>query len=112
MVELIGARMIQAGGAGLMVPASLSLLLASVPAQARPGAIGAWSAFGALGAALGPVVGGSLVQLSWRWVFLINIPVGLIALALAAGSCRRARTRKLTGRPDIAGAACSRRWSD
>src|SRR5262252_2314081 len=82
--ELIAARIVQAVGAGLMVPASLSLLLANVPASARAKAIGTWSAFGALGAALGPVIGGSLVQLSWRWVFWINIPVGLLAVLLAA----------------------------
>src|SRR5712692_6781478 len=57
--ELIAARIVQAAGAGLMVPASLSLLLASVPAAGRAKAIGTWSAFGALGAALGPVIGGS-----------------------------------------------------
>ena len=81
--ELIAARIIQAAGAGLMVPASLSLLLASVPASGRAKAIGTWSALGALGAALGPVIGGSLVQVSWRWVFWINIPVGLLAVLLA-----------------------------
>src|SRR5262244_4592487 len=81
--ELIAARIIQAVGAGLMVPASLSLLLASVPAPGRVKAIGTWSAFAALGAALGPVIGGSLVQLSWRWVFWINIPVGVAAIAMA-----------------------------
>src|SRR5712692_3492206 len=57
--ELVAARIVQAAGAGLMVPASLSLLLASVPAAGRAKAIGTWSAFGALGAALGPVIGGS-----------------------------------------------------
>lgn len=51
--ELIGARIVQAAGGGPMVPTSLSLLLASVPAKARSGAIGAWSAVGALGAVLG-----------------------------------------------------------
>ncbi len=102
--ELIAARIIQAGGAGLMVPASLSLLLAAVPAQARPGAIGAWSAVGALGAALGPVVGGSLVELSWRWVFLINIPVGIVALALTARVVPESKDSKLTGKPDVVGA--------
>src|SRR5262249_56891699 len=80
--ELIAARVIQAAGAGLMVPASLSLLLASVPLSGRAKAIGTWSAFGALGAALGPVIGGALVQLSWRWVFWITIPLGLLALLL------------------------------
>ena len=80
---LVAARVVQACGAGMMVPASLSLLLAEVPAAARPRAIGTWSAVGALGAALGPVIGGSLVQISWRLVFWINLPVGLIAVVLA-----------------------------
>src|SRR5689334_23422233 len=63
---LIAARVVQAAGAGIMVPASLSLLLAAVPPAGRAKAIGTWSALAALGAALGPVIGGSLVQLSWR----------------------------------------------
>ena len=83
MAALIAARVIQAAGAGAMVPASLSLLLAAVPAPARPKALGTWSALGALGAALGPVIGGSLVQVNWRWVFWVNLPVGLAAVILA-----------------------------
>jgi EmrB/QacA subfamily drug resistance transporter len=101
---LIGARIIQAAGAGLMVPASLSLLLAAVPARTRSGAIGAWSAVGALGAALGPVVGGSLVQVSWRWVFWINLPVGLVAIALSTRTVPESRDENTTGRPDVTGA--------
>src|SRR6202035_2390446 len=61
---LIAARVVQAAGAGAMVPASLSLLLAAVPAPGRAKAIGTWSALGALGAALGPVIGGTLVQVN------------------------------------------------
>jgi EmrB/QacA subfamily drug resistance transporter len=104
VAALIGARVIQAAGAGLMVPASLSLLLASVPAKARSSAIGAWSAVGALGAALGPVVGGSLVQLDWRWVFWINLPVGLAAIALTSRVVPDSKDDRITGRPDVAGA--------
>ena len=103
--ELIAARIIQAVGAGLMVPASLSLLLASVPAAGRAKAIGTWSALGALGAALGPVVGGSLVQLSWRWVFWINIPVGLVTILLATRVVPESKDQHSHGRPDLAGAA-------
>jgi EmrB/QacA subfamily drug resistance transporter len=102
--ELIAARIIQAAGAGLMVPASLSLLLASVPASGRAKAIGTWSAFGALGAALGPVIGGSLVQLSWRWVFWINIPVGLLAVLLTARVVPESKDQHARGRPDLVGA--------
>jgi EmrB/QacA subfamily drug resistance transporter len=102
--ELIGARVIQAAGAGLMVPASLSLLLAAVPTAARAQAIGTWSALGALGAALGPVIGGSLVQLSWRWVFWINLPVGLAAVLLARRVVPESRDENVRGRPDLIGA--------
>ena len=101
---LIGARVIQAVGAGMMVPASLSLLLAAVPASRRTAAISAWSAFGAMGAALGPVVGGSLVQASWRWVFWINIPVGLVAIVAALRLIRETRDDRAARRPDLAGA--------
>jgi EmrB/QacA subfamily drug resistance transporter len=101
---LIAARVIQAAGAGAMVPASLSLLLAAVPAQARAKAIGTWSALGALGAALGPVIGGSLVQVNWRWVFWINVPVGLAAVVLAARVVPESRDSASRGRPDLAGA--------
>jgi EmrB/QacA subfamily drug resistance transporter len=101
---LIAARVIQAAGAGLMVPASLSLLLAAVPAAARSRALGTWSALGALGAALGPVIGGSLVQINWRWVFWINLPVGLAALALARRVVPESRDERVTGRPDLIGA--------
>src|SRR5215468_10773343 len=104
-ITLIGARVIQAGGAGMMVPASLSLLLASVPPRARPAAIGTWSAFGAMGAAFGPVIGGSLVQLSWRWVFFINIPIGLAAIALATRVIPESRDTRAGPRPDLIGAA-------
>ena len=102
---LIGARVVQAGGAGLMVPASLALLLGSVPIRARPAAIGTWSAFGAMGAAFGPVIGGSLVQVSWRWVFFINIPIGLAAIVLAYRVVPESRDTHAAHRPDLIGAA-------
>jgi len=101
---LIGARLVQAVGAGLMVPASLSLLLAVVPAARRSQAIGSWSALAALGAALGPVLGGLLVQLSWRWVFWINIPVGLVAVVMAVRVLPESRDEGSGHRPDLAGA--------
>lgn len=105
VAALIAARVVQAIGAGLMVPASLSLLLASVPTEVRAKAIGTWSALGALGAALGPVIGGSLVQFSWRWVFWINLPVGVIAIALAARIVPESKDERVQGRPDLLGAA-------
>jgi EmrB/QacA subfamily drug resistance transporter len=104
VAALIAARVIQAIGAGLMVPASLSLLLAAVPAPARPKALGTWSALGALGAALGPVIGGALVQVNWRWVFWINLPVGLAAIALAVRVVPESRDDHVRGQPDVLGA--------
>jgi EmrB/QacA subfamily drug resistance transporter len=104
VATLIAARVIQAAGAGLMVPASLSLLLAAVPAADRARAIGTWSAVAALGAALGPVIGGSLVQLNWRWVFWINLPVGLAAILLAGRVVPESKDDHPAGRPDVLGA--------
>jgi EmrB/QacA subfamily drug resistance transporter len=79
---LVAFRLIQAAGAALLTPTSLGLVLASYPAQRRGGAVRAWTATGGLAAALGPVAGGLLVTASWRWVFLVNVPVGLAALAV------------------------------
>ena len=101
---LITARLVQAIGAGMMVPASLSLLLAAVPGHARAKAIGTWSAIGALGAALGPVIGGFLVEVSWRWVFWINIPVGVITVVLAFRVLPESRDETANSRPDMLGA--------
>jgi EmrB/QacA subfamily drug resistance transporter len=104
VAALIAARVLQAFGAGMMVPASLSLLLGAVPPAARVRAIGTWSAFGALGAALGPVIGGSLVQFGWRWVFWINLPVAVAAVVLAVRLVPDSRDEGDVGRPDLAGA--------
>jgi EmrB/QacA subfamily drug resistance transporter len=101
---LVAARVVQAVGAGAMVPASLSLLLAAVPAAARAKALGTWSALGALGAALGPVIGGSLVQINWRWVFWVNVPVGLAGIILAVRIVPESRDPASRGRPDLIGA--------
>ncbi|TCK25179.1 MFS transporter [Pseudonocardia endophytica] len=100
---LVAARAVQALGAALLTPASLALLLAAYPAERRARAVGTWASIGAVAAALGPPVGGLLVELSWHWVFLINLPVGLAAL-VAAGRVLPAVRPAGTGRPDVAGA--------
>src|SRR5262249_18451889 len=79
---LIAARMAQAAGAALLTPTSLGLILASYPPERRSGARRAWAAVGGVAAALGPVIGGLLVAVSWRWIFLVNVPIGLIALVI------------------------------
>ena len=72
----------QAAGAALMTPTSIGLLLAVYPPERRGGAVRAWAAIGGFAAALGPVVGGVLLLASWRWLFLVNVPIGLVALAI------------------------------
>ncbi|MDO0927935.1 MFS transporter [Streptomyces sp. TG1A-8] len=86
--ELLLARAVQGLGAAVLAPATLTLLTAAVPeGPARARAIATWSAVGAGGGAAGGLVGGVLVDaLSWRWVLLINVPVGAVVLA---GSARR-----------------------
>jgi EmrB/QacA subfamily drug resistance transporter len=78
--ELVAFRIVQAAGAALLTPTSLGLILATFPADRRYGAVRTWTAVGGLAAAAGPVIGGLLVALSWRWVFLVNVPIGLLAL--------------------------------
>ena len=79
---LIGARLVQATGAAVMIPSSLGLLLAAYPPARRSAAVRTWAGMAGLSAALGPVLGGLLVTLDWRWIFLVNVPVGLAALVL------------------------------
>jgi EmrB/QacA subfamily drug resistance transporter len=79
---LVAFRVVQAAGAALLTPTSLGLILATSAPERRAGAVRAWTAVGGLSATLGPVVGGLLVEASWRWVFLVNLPVGLLALAV------------------------------
>jgi len=77
---LIGFRVVQAAGAALLTPTSLSLILATTAPEKRHGAVRAWTAVGGAAAALGPVIGGLLVAASWRWVFYVNVPIGLVAV--------------------------------
>ena len=79
---LIVARVLQAAGAAALIPTSLALLLAATPVARRGAAVRGWAAIGGVSAALGPVVGGLLVQADWRWVFLVNLPVGIAALVV------------------------------
>ena len=77
---LIGARAVQAVGGALMLPTSLGLLLPAFGPARKGAAIGLWSAVGGAAAAFGPPIGGLLVQASWRWVFLVNLPFSVLAL--------------------------------
>jgi EmrB/QacA subfamily drug resistance transporter len=74
---LVGARAVQGFGAALLLPSSLGLLLPEFPPEKRHIAIGAWAAVGGIAAAAGPPLGGLLVEAGWRWVFIVNVPVGI-----------------------------------
>jgi EmrB/QacA subfamily drug resistance transporter len=82
--ELILARGLQGVGGALLVPGSLALISANFSQERRGRAIGTWSGFTSITAAIGPMLGGWFVEHgSWRWVFFINVPLGLVVLALA-----------------------------
>ncbi len=89
---LIAARAVQGVGAAAIMPLSLTLLAAAVPASRRPMAIGIWGGISGLGVALGPVIGGAVVEgVSWQAIFWLNVPVALVALPLIAVAVRESR---------------------
>jgi EmrB/QacA subfamily drug resistance transporter len=77
---LIAARAVQAAGAALIVPTSLGLLYPAFAKRQHAMVVGIWAGVGAVAATAGPPVGGLLVELSWRWIFLINVPIGVATL--------------------------------
>ena len=92
---LVAARAVQGVGGAILTPLTLTILSAAVPPARRGVALGAWGAVSGLAIALGPLVGGAVVQgLSWQWIFWLNVPIGLVAVPLAA-----ARLTETTG-PD------------
>ena len=100
---LVAARAVQGLGAALLMPASLGLLLPEFPPEQRHIPIGIWAAVGGIAAAAGPPLGGLLVQISWRWVFIVNLPVGLASLIVGWRLLREVRHPD-TERPDFLGA--------
>ena len=81
---LIAARAVQGIGAALLTPGSLAILEASFQPDDRGKAIGAWSGFGGVGTAIGPFLGGWLIQaVSWRLIFVINLPLAALVVAVA-----------------------------
>jgi len=89
---LIAARAVQGFGAAAIMPLSLTLLASSVPEKMRGAAIGIWGGVSGLGVALGPVVGGAVVEgVSWQAIFWLNVPVALVALPLLLVAVRESR---------------------
>lgn len=106
--QLIIARALQGVGGAMMVPASLAIISASFSEDDRGRAIGTWSGFTAITAAIGPVLGGWLVtNLSWRWVFFINIPIAIIVLLILLWKVEESRNESAQGPIDWLGAALS-----
>jgi EmrB/QacA subfamily drug resistance transporter len=102
--ELIVARSIQALGAALLVPGSLAIISTSFDEKSRGKAIGTWSGFTAITTAVGPVVGGWLVEhASWRWAFFINVPLAVAVIAIAVWQIPESRNPS-TARIDWIGA--------
>ena len=102
---LIFARLLQGIGGALLTPGSLAMIEASFRPGDRARAIGAWSGLGGVAAALGPLLGGYLVEaVSWRAIFLINLPLGIFVMAMAPRHVPETRDPTATGRLDVAGA--------
>src|SRR5579862_5077421 len=102
--ELIVARGLQGIGGALLVPGSLALISANFPEKERGRAIGTWSGFTSITAAIGPVLGGWFTQYgSWRWVFFINVPLGLAVVWLALWKVPESRSGQQSQQFDWAG---------
>ncbi len=102
---LIASRVVQGLGAALMIPSSLALALPEFPVARRSQAVAVWGGLGAVAGAAGPPVGGAVIALSsWRWVFFLNVPVGLAVLAIGALVLRESERSSRAGRLDVVGA--------
>jgi EmrB/QacA subfamily drug resistance transporter len=103
---LIAARAVQGIGAALLVPQSLAIIAASFPRDVRGKAIGVWAAASAITTALGPPVGGFAIDLwSWRFAFLINVPLSVVALVLSFTHVPESRDESASGHIDWLGSA-------
>lgn len=102
---LVAARAVQGASGALLTPGSLALISATFPRERRGRAIGTWSGATGITSALGPLVGGLLVQqLSWRWAFLVNLPIAAAVLVITARHVPESRDEDVHGRLDVAGA--------
>jgi EmrB/QacA subfamily drug resistance transporter len=106
---LIASRAVQGVGAALLMPTTLAIIMATfTDPKERTKAIGIWTAIGAMALGLGPVVGGLISQhIRWGWIFLINVPVGVITLALAIPFMRESKASSAVRRLDIPGLVTS-----
>lgn len=102
---LIAARVLQGGGAALLTPGSLAMIQGAFVRADRAAAIGAWSGLGSIAAAIGPFVGGGLVEyVSWRWIFLINLPIAAVTVVIAQRAVPETLDPQAPRRFDLVGA--------
>ena len=105
---LIGARVVQGGGAALMNPATLSIISAAFPPRQRGTAIGIWAGVSALALAIGPLVGGLLTEhVGWSAIFYVNVPIGLLAIAASFLLIDESKDTTDDQRPDLPGLLAS-----
>ncbi|HKB31128.1 MAG TPA: MFS transporter [Streptosporangiaceae bacterium] len=103
---LIGARALQGVGGALLTPGSLAIIQATYVQQDRPRAVGAWSGLGGVAGAIGPFLGGWIIGTAgWRWIFLINLPLAAVVIAVTTRHVPESRDPSAHGRFDVLGAA-------
>ena len=105
---LVGARVVQGVGAAIMNPATLSIITATFPPRQRGMAIGIWAGVSAMALAIGPLVGGALTEyVHWSWIFFINVPVGVLGIAVTRWAVDESRDTSREQRLDVPGLVSS-----
>lgn len=103
--QLVAYRILQGVGAALLVPASLALVVEGFEVARRAHGVGLWGAAAAIASGLGPPIGGAIVQVSdWRWAFLVNVPLGVVAVVVARRELVESRSPGQRRLPDLRGA--------
>jgi EmrB/QacA subfamily drug resistance transporter len=105
---LIAARAVQGVGAAFMMPATLSIISATFPPHQRGTAIGIWAGVSAMALAIGPLIGGLIVEhVHWSWIFFINVPIGVLGIAVGRLVIRESRDTSAEQRLDVPGLVTS-----
>lgn len=102
---LIGARLLMGIGGALLTPGSLAIIEATLERSDRGKGVGLWSGLTGIAAAVGPLIGGALIELSWRWVFLVNLPVALAVILLSPRVPESKDESAIENPLDVAGSA-------